>query len=303
MRRPVFLMAAALALAAIPAVATAQGRGCPEEPLLLNYTGGGKVVCPCFIPGEEAGSILDAPAAHYPIEILRIGIGWGSQLGGAPQTIEQAIHVYGLGLPDPGTPIFSLEGPVMTDGFINEFSVEGLDWIVDGGPFTVTIEFFNENAGDPSAPSVVHDGNGCQNGKNVVFAIPGGWFNSCSLGVTGDWIFTVAYRQVDCGPSAVGEEHVISSAGVLMMPPQPNPFRDATRIDFRLAEESPVTLFVYDVRGRVLATLLDRAFPSGMHEVRWNGVLGDGSRAGPGLYFLSLEAGSVRTSQKVVIAR
>ena len=51
---------------------------CPEEPLLLHYTGGGTVTCPCFIAGEQAGAIFDAPAEHYPIHIMRIGIGWGS---------------------------------------------------------------------------------------------------------------------------------------------------------------------------------------------------------------------------------
>jgi hypothetical protein len=164
------------------------------EHTLQNWTGAGMVSCPCFVPGEQAGTVVDAPVGDYPIKILRIGIGWGSQFGGQPQVLEQAIHVYGAGLPNPGAPIYTLPGPQLTDGFINVFDVSALNWTVNSGPFTVTLEFLNQNAGDPFAPSVVHDGNGCQIGKNVVFAIPGGWNDACPLGVTGDWVFYVDYE-------------------------------------------------------------------------------------------------------------
>jgi hypothetical protein len=194
-----FLALVALSVAWVAApVSRAQ---CPTEPRLENFTGSGSVVCPCFIPGEEAGAILDVPADHYPIEILKVGIGWGSQFGGGPDQLEQAIKIYEGALPDPGAPVFSLVGPQLTDGVINEFDLEPLpgEIIIDSGPFTVTLEFYNQSDGDIFAPSVVHDGNGCQPGKNVVFASPGIWADACLLGVSGDWVFYVFYRKVDCG--------------------------------------------------------------------------------------------------------
>lgn len=177
---------------------------CVEEGPFQNFTGTLQVACPCFVPGEQAGAVFNLPANEYPIEILKVGIAWGSQLGGAPQTIEQAIHIYEGGLPDPGTPIFTLPGPVLNDGYINEFNLEPIagDKIIASGPFTVTLEFLNSNAGDPYAPSVLHDGNGCQSGKNVVFAVPGGWFDACVLGVTGDWVFYVKYKSLKALASA-----------------------------------------------------------------------------------------------------
>ena len=163
------------------------------------------MTCPCFVPGEEAGAIFDVPASEYPIEILKVGIGWGSQFGGSPQVIEQAIKIYGAGLPNPGAPIFSLAGPQLTDGVINEFDLEPLpgEIMIAGGPFTVTLEFLNQNANDFFAPTVVHDGNGCQPAKNVVKAIPGGWNDACLLGVTGDWVFYVKYRSCAGTPVTV----------------------------------------------------------------------------------------------------
>jgi hypothetical protein len=89
----------------------------------------------------------------------------------------------------------------MTDGFINEFDFEPLpgEIIVAAGAFTVTLEIGTENVGQIFNASAVHDGNGCIAGKNVVFAIPGGWSDACSLGVTGDWVVQVVYRQTNCG--------------------------------------------------------------------------------------------------------
>ena len=173
---------------------------CPVQPPAQNWTGGGQVVCPCFVSGERAGAVLNLPPEMFPIEILKVSVGWGSTFGGSPDVLEQAIRIYGAGLPNPGSPIFSLDGPQLTDGAINEFNLEPLpgEIIIPSGPFTVVLEFLDSNAGDPFAPSVVHDGNGCQAGKNVVYAVPGGWSDACALGVTGDWIFSVVYRQVSC---------------------------------------------------------------------------------------------------------
>ncbi|MFH1313931.1 MAG: FlgD immunoglobulin-like domain containing protein [Candidatus Eisenbacteria bacterium] len=298
------LLLCAVLIATLPITSVVMADECPEEPPLQNYTGSGTTVCPCFVPGEQGGAVLDAPSEHYPIEILRVGIGWGSLYGGTPQSLEQAIHVYDAGLPNPGTPIASLEGPALTDGYINEFDLEPLpgDIIVNSGPFTVTLEFLNSNAGDPYAPSMVHDGNGCQAGKNVVFAIPGGWYSACALGVTGDWIVYAVYRQVECG-AGVGEEMIASSHPAFLMRPEPNPFTHETRFDFVVSEHRHVDLSVYDVHGQLVTTLASGMFPQGRHTAGWTGTESDGSQVAPGIYFVTMKAGSFHTTQRVVFSK
>jgi hypothetical protein len=163
-----------------------------------NYTGGGSTACPCFVSGEQAGAVFTLPASVYPIEILRVGVGWGSIYGASGQTLEQAIHIYTGSIPNPGLPLFTLEGPQLTDGAINEFNLEPLpgEIRINSGSFMVTLEFLNNNVNDFFAGSVVNDGNGCQFGKNVIYAIPGGWGDACSAGVSGDWVFYVKYRSL-----------------------------------------------------------------------------------------------------------
>lgn len=145
--------------------------------------------------------VVDAPAHHYPIEITAIGVHWASQIGGASAQVEQALHLYPSGLPNPGAAQFTLPGPTLNDGVTNVFDISGMagNKIINSGPFSVAIEFLNtQNPGNPFVPSVVADGDGCQPGKNMAFTVPGGWADACQLGVPGDWVFDVTYRRVDC---------------------------------------------------------------------------------------------------------
>lgn len=203
-----FAFVAMVALAVSPRSARAQ---CAEQ-LTQNYTGTGAGICPCFAAGEQAGVVLTLPADVYPVEILKVGIAWGSQFGGTGSMVEEAIHIYAGGLPNPGAPIFSLVGPVMTDGVINEFNLEPIpgEIVIASGPFTVALEFYNPNAGNYFAPSILYDG-ACQSGKNVVYAIPGGWTNACALNVPGDWVMYVKYRSLKVTGQATPARTVFSN--------------------------------------------------------------------------------------------
>ena len=182
------------------AFATPAFAQCPEKGPTNSHDGIGQVACPCFLAGEQAGVVFDVPAEDYPIEILRVGVGWGSQLGGAALQTETAIHIYGGVLPDPGAPLFTLTGPQLSDGFVNEFDLatQGGPAAVSSGPFLVALEFANSNSGSPFVASTILDANGCQAGRNAIFAIPGGWIDGCMAGLTGDWVFHIVYRTENC---------------------------------------------------------------------------------------------------------
>jgi hypothetical protein len=149
---------------------------------------------------------------------------------------------------------------------------------------------------------MIHDGNGCQAGKNVVYAIPGGWYSACALGVTGDWIVYAVYRQVNCG-GGVADDLVISNQPTWLARPQPNPFCGETRISFFVAGHVTVDLTVTDVRGRRVATLASGVFAPGVHNASWSGRASDGTAAAPGIYFVTIEAGSRRHTERVVLSR
>jgi len=278
--------------------------GCPEEPLLQHSTGTGSATCPCFITGEEAGVVFQIPAEHFPIEVLRVGIGWGSVFGGNPQQFEQAIHIYNGQLPNPGAPIHSTIGPQLTDGAVNEFDLEPQigEIIVPAGPVAVTLEFFNNNAGDSFAPSVVYDGNGCQSGLNLVKAIPGGWADACLLGVTGDWIFHLVYRQTGC-VSDVPQEYVVGTGAGRLHPCYPNPFNPSTTIAYDMNVSGNVRLDVYSPDGRRIANLVDGYVSAGSHQAVWQGRDESGRLVPSGVYFYRLEGPGISETRQMVMLK
>ncbi len=82
---------------------------------------------------------------------------------------------------------------------------------------------------------------------------------------------------------------------------------------YYLSEDADVTIRVYDIRGRAVATILDRAFRRGGQNIKeqgWRGINKARKKLGPGLYYIHFQAKSVRNGKvilnkfrKVVVAR
>lgn len=81
-------------------------------------------------------------------------------------------------------------------------------------------------------------------------------------------------------------------------PNYPNPFRTSTVFRFALPRAAPVTLQVYDVLGRRVATIKDDApMEPGWHAVRFD------ARLASGVYFCRMRAGDFTRTQKMVVVR
>jgi photosystem II stability/assembly factor-like uncharacterized protein len=81
----------------------------------------------------------------------------------------------------------------------------------------------------------------------------------------------------------------------------PNPFNPATTIRFlvgNLASEQKVTLEVFDVLGRSVATLVDDVRSAGEYNVVW-----DARTSGTGVYFYKLTVGSFVDVKKMLLIR
>lgn len=82
----------------------------------------------------------------------------------------------------------------------------------------------------------------------------------------------------------------------------PNPVRSVGRFSFEVRATTRVRLTVVDVQGRTIATLADRFYAPGRYETVWDGST-RGGIAGPGLYFLRLQAAGFDLGRRFVIAR
>ncbi|MBD3400533.1 MAG: T9SS type A sorting domain-containing protein, partial [Candidatus Coatesbacteria bacterium] len=80
--------------------------------------------------------------------------------------------------------------------------------------------------------------------------------------------------------------------------PWPNPANSNVSIAFTLPQAQRVSLSVYDLAGRRVATLSEGELAAGRHEVSWD-CAGESS----GVYLLRLETQGEALSRRVVIGR
>jgi choice-of-anchor C domain-containing protein len=84
----------------------------------------------------------------------------------------------------------------------------------------------------------------------------------------------------------------------------PNPFNPQTTISFELPSERLVSLFIYDLSGRLVDVLLqDEVARQGRNEVIWNARDQSGRQLPSGTYFYRLEAGGYVETKRMTLLK
>jgi hypothetical protein len=185
-----------------------------------------------------------------------------------------------------------------------------------GGPFSFELQVLDDREGE------------------VLRSYPG--LDDTSFEIPEPLPFNVTLRWRVVAEARTGAADTVASAGPFVVtggdnPPVtilyqnfPNPFPNpeegvwSTRIWFDLAEESAVELALYDMRGRLVRTLIpgrtcgEVRLPPGLYGreggpggdpctlFTWDGTDQRGSRVAPGVYLLRLRAGGVVSIRRVV---
>jgi len=130
------------------------------------------------------------------------------------------------------------------------------------------------------------------------------------------WMETDSQGRLSVWTSAISEEDFVgvSDDGIALTPTDyklmqnyPNPFgaaapggKSSTTIEYSLPQSSSVTLKVYDVLGREVATLVNNRQSAGVHDVRF---LIAQLNLSSGVYLYRLQAGSYSATKKMTIIR
>jgi parallel beta-helix repeat protein len=85
---------------------------------------------------------------------------------------------------------------------------------------------------------------------------------------------------------------------VILGPAAPNPFNPSTKIHYQLPAEAHVQLRIFDVAGRVVATLVSGMKTAGDHFVQW-----DAEYLPSGVYFCRIEAAGVTHTRKLLLVK
>ncbi len=94
-----------------------------------------------------------------------------------------------------------------------------------------------------------------------------------------------------------------TTAGVEMRAPYPNPFNPRVTISFVLEDAQRVSLTIYNVAGRRVATLADGWLEPGEHQRAWSGSDDRSTPVTSGVYIAVLETASGRSRQKLTLVR
>jgi hypothetical protein len=83
----------------------------------------------------------------------------------------------------------------------------------------------------------------------------------------------------------------------------PNPFNPSTTINYGIRKAGHVKLEIYDVRGRLVKTLVDKRQRQGEYTATWNGRNNHRGTVASGVYFIMLRSGSMKETRKMVLLR
>ncbi len=139
--------------------------------------------------------------------------------------------------------------------------------------------------------------------------IPGGW-------QAGEELVVEFYNEHDVLVGTVTKElswNAADDAGLVSLDKvvteyelhqnYPNPFNPQTTIQFGLPKASHVELFISDVMGRRVRTLINANRGAGYHRVVWTGVDDSGLTVASGIYFYSLHTGDQILRKKLVLVK
>jgi len=129
-------------------------------------------------------------------------------------------------------------------------------------------------------------------------------FDSTSVYVTGSsaWgsptgtdYLTFRYSQNPVGIKRISEN---VPAGFKLMQNYPNPFNPETYIKFEVPKASFIKVFVYDILGREIATLVNQKLEPGSYQVNWNAA-----DQTSGIYFYRLVSETYSDTKKMILVK
>jgi len=98
--------------------------------------------------------------------------------------------------------------------------------------------------------------------------------------------------------SMLVEINPLSNGSFKLFQNYPNPVKNSTTIKYQLQNSSNVNLYIFDLQGKVVKTLVNEYQQEGIHEVQF-----DASNLQNGIYFYKLETGQYSDIKKLIILK
>jgi hypothetical protein len=83
----------------------------------------------------------------------------------------------------------------------------------------------------------------------------------------------------------------------------PNPFNPDTTISFELSKAAPTSVKIYNLKGQLVATVLDAEMAAGKHNISWKGKDYRGKNVASGLYLIRVQSGQHCSTRKAILMK
>jgi hypothetical protein len=186
--------------------------------------------------------------------------------------------------------------------FISSGDTATVSWHFDGVQgYALSDNPFPHTAGDRSAPDGTDGAAVNIFDRLQVSAI--GW-EVRSGGGPADAGLVITSRATSIDPVTSAEfEMDVPAAATGLKSISPNPFGNTARIDYTVPRAGHVTIQVYDVRGRLVRTLVNGSIAEGAHVTSWDAHDEQGKDVASGIYFIRMVSLGGATVRKALVLR
>ena len=247
--------------------------GIPESFYFVTFPYDGNAFAVKFTPQQ------------YPARVYRVQAFTAS----SNSPILVSIHGDSSGLPGPML-AGQYEGETFQTAGVDSFlvTVPGTDPpTIANGSFWIVLSYLPSS---PLAPLIAGDNTPPVDGRSFYFTTTTGWVQMPNADLVVRAFITGQTQGVDGGkdlPKVFALEQNY-----------PNPFNPSTKISYQLPERSFVSLNVFDVLGREVATLINEEKEPGTYSTVWNA-----KNAASGMYFYRLTAGAFTDVKKLLLVK
>ena len=83
----------------------------------------------------------------------------------------------------------------------------------------------------------------------------------------------------------------------------PNPFNPTTEISYAMSNAGHIMIDIYNVKGELVKTLVNREVATGNHSIIWNGENNSGKPVTSGLYLYKMKTGTYVSTKKMILLK
>ena len=83
----------------------------------------------------------------------------------------------------------------------------------------------------------------------------------------------------------------------------PNPFNPATTIQFEISERGKTRVDIFNLKGQLVNTLINKHLDVGRHQITWDGRTAAGINSGSGIYIYRVLLNGIQYSKKMVLLK